>query len=66
MTVVVVYYFTSWVTYGTEICASFAPEYKDTARDTSRALPSSSAFMLALFTFVFRTVQCGPHPVESL
>ncbi|MGJ8720278.1 MAG: APC family permease [Salinibacterium amurskyense] len=52
MTVVVVYYATAWVTYGTEICASFAPEYKDTARDTSKALLSSSAFMLALFTLV--------------
>ncbi|GAB3615930.1 amino acid permease [Okibacterium endophyticum] len=52
MTIVVVYYVTSWVTYGTEICASFAPEYKDTARDTSKALITSSAFMLALFTFV--------------
>lgn len=52
MTIVVVYYVTSWVTYGTEICASFAPEYKDTTRDTSKALLSSSAFMLALFTFV--------------
>lgn len=52
MTIVVVYYVTSWVTYGTEICASFAPEYKDTTHDTSKALLTSSAFMLALFTFV--------------
>ncbi len=52
MTIVVVYYVTAWVTYGTEICASFAPEYKDTTRDTSKALLTSSMFMLALFTFV--------------
>ncbi len=52
MTVVVIYYITSWTTYGTEICASFAPEYKDTARDTSKALMSSSIFMVALFTLV--------------
>lgn len=52
MTVVVIYYITSWTTYGTEICASFAPEYKDTPRDTSKALMSSSVFMVALFTLV--------------
>lgn len=52
MTIVVIYYITSWTTYGTEICASFAPEYKDTTRDTSKALMSSSVFMVALFTLV--------------
>lgn len=51
-TLVVIFYITSWTTYGTEICASFAPEYRDTARDTSKALMSSGAFMLALFSLV--------------
>lgn len=52
MTIVVIFYITSWTTYGTEICASFAPEYRDTTRDTSRALMSSSVFMFGLFTLV--------------
>jgi amino acid transporter len=51
-TLVVIFYVTSWTTYGTEICASFAPEYRDTPRDTSKALLSSGAFMLALFSLV--------------
>lgn len=51
-TLVVIFYVTSWTTYGTEICASFAPEYRDTVRDTTKALLSSSTFMLALFSLV--------------
>ena len=36
----------AWSDYGTEVCATFAPEYKDTRRDTHRALRSSAMFML--------------------
>ena len=35
-----------WSDYGTEACATFAPEYRDTKRDTSRALRSSAMFMV--------------------
>ena len=35
-----------WSAYGTEACATFAPEYQDTKRDTHRALRSSAMFML--------------------
>lgn len=51
-TLVVVYYVTSWATYATELCASFAPEYRDTVRDTWKALWSSSVLMIAVFLFV--------------
>ena len=37
-----------WSDYGTEACATFAPEYRDTKRDTSRALRSSAMFMLVV------------------
>lgn len=48
-TVVVVFYVTAWAAYGTEISASFAPEYKRTARDTARALRVSTVLMLVIF-----------------
>jgi amino acid transporter len=35
-----------WSDYGTESCATFAPEFRDTKRDTSRALRSSAMFMV--------------------
>jgi amino acid transporter len=35
-----------WSAYGTEACATFAPEYHDTRRDTHRALRSAAMFML--------------------
>lgn len=52
LTVVVMFYITAWVTYGSEICASFAPEYRDTIRDTAKALRRTSVFMLGLFFIV--------------
>lgn len=52
MTVVVWYYVTSWTTYGTEICASFAPEYRDTVGDTAKALRYTSMVSLVLFFVV--------------
>jgi len=38
-----------WSAYGVEACATFAPEYKDTAHDTSLALRSSAIFSLAVY-----------------
>jgi amino acid transporter len=34
------------------LCASFAPEYKDTTRDTSRALVATALAFIALYTLV--------------
>jgi amino acid transporter len=36
----------AWSAYGTEVNATFAPEYHDTKKDTHRALRSSAMFML--------------------
>lgn len=41
-----------WSGYATEMCATFAPEYKDVRRDTSRALKSSGAFALLVLTLL--------------
>jgi amino acid transporter len=38
-----------WSAYGIEVCASFAPEYHDTKRDTALALRSSAIFSLAVY-----------------
>jgi amino acid transporter len=35
-----------WSAYGTEVSATFAPEYQDTRRDTHRALRGGAMFML--------------------
>lgn len=51
-TLVVVFYTTAWATYGTEICATFAPEYKNTAKDTSRAMRYSALMVIAVFFIV--------------
>jgi amino acid transporter len=42
----------AWSAYGTEICATFAPEYQDTERDTAMALRSASIFALLVFTLL--------------
>ncbi len=41
-----------WTAYGVETCAAFAPEYKDTVRDTSLALRSSALFSLAVYSLL--------------
>lgn len=51
-TVVVVFYVTAWAVYAAEIVASFAPEYKNTASDTSKAMTRISLFMIVLFVVV--------------
>ena len=44
---IVYLYVMAWTAYGTEIAATFTPEYKDQRRDTSRALLSSGLITLA-------------------
>lgn len=41
-----------WSAYGIEVCASFAPEYHDTKRDTALALRSTAMFSLLVFTLL--------------
>jgi amino acid transporter len=41
-----------WSGYATEICATFAPEYKDTRRDTFMALRTSGVLTLAVLTLL--------------
>lgn len=53
---VVWFYVTAWTIYGTGMCATFAPEYKDPVRDTAKALKSSAMFMLALYFVIPLTV----------
>ena len=38
-----------WSAYGVEVCASFAPEYKNTKRDTALALRTAATFSLLVF-----------------
>ncbi|MGQ4596410.1 amino acid permease [Nocardia sp. R6R-6] len=45
-------YVSAWAIYGSELCAVFAPEYRDTTRDTSRALNSIALFMVGAYTIV--------------
>jgi amino acid transporter len=51
-TIVVWIYVSAWAVYGSELCAVFAPEYRDTSRDTSRALNSIALFMVGAYTIV--------------
>jgi amino acid transporter len=41
-----------WSGYATEICATFAPEYKDTRRDTAKALRVAGILTLAILTLL--------------
>lgn len=52
LTMLVWMYAAAWATYSTEMCATFAPEYKDERRDTSRALRYSALVVLAVFTII--------------
>jgi amino acid transporter len=45
-------YLMGWSAYGVETAATFAPEYKDTVRDTSLALRSAALFSLAVYALL--------------
>src|SRR6185295_15840666 len=38
-----------WSAWGVDVCATFAPEYQDTARDTKRALRSAALFSMVVY-----------------
>lgn len=54
-TAIVWLYIMGWSAYGVEAAATFAPEYKDTVRDTTLALRSAALFSL----FVYITLPLG-------
>lgn len=41
-----------WTAYGSELCATFSPEYRDQRRDTTRALHSAAIFILLVAVLV--------------
>jgi amino acid transporter len=41
-----------WTVYGTEVCATIAPEYRDPKRDVSKALTASAALTLVVAVLV--------------
>jgi amino acid transporter len=51
-TAIVWMYLAGWTVYGSELCATFAPEYRDTTRDTPKALVSAAVFLLAVYSLV--------------
>jgi amino acid transporter len=45
-------YFMGWSAYGFEACATVAPEYRDTATDTPKALRSAAAFSVFVYALL--------------
>ena len=45
-------YVMGWTSFGVETCATFAPEYRDPVRDTSRALRAGALFSLVVFALL--------------
>jgi amino acid transporter len=50
--VIVWLYFMCWSSYGMEVVATFAPEYHDTERDTTKALRSAALFGIAVYALL--------------
>src|SRR5215471_8110557 len=48
-TAMVYLFLMGWSAYAAEVCATFAPEYHDTKRDTTIALRSAGVFTLAVY-----------------
>ena len=45
-------YFMGWSAYGFEACATVAPEYRDTAKDTPKALRSAAVFSVFVYALL--------------
>jgi amino acid transporter len=45
-------YFMGWSSYGFEACATIAPEYRDTTRDTAKALRASAMFSVLVYALL--------------
>jgi amino acid transporter len=50
--IIVWLYLNGWSAYGVEVCATFAPEYHNPARDTAIALRRSAIFSLAVYALL--------------
>jgi amino acid transporter len=50
--VIVWLYFMCWSSYGMEVVATFAPEYHDTEKDTTKALRSAALFGIAVYALL--------------
>ncbi|WP_442916284.1 APC family permease [Leucobacter sp. M11] len=50
--IVVWFYITAWTTYGTEVTASFTAEYREPARDASKALRRSGLMIMGIYFLV--------------
>jgi amino acid transporter len=50
--VIVWLYVMCWSSYGMECCATFAPEYKDTVRDTPKALRAAALFGVLVYSLL--------------
>lgn len=45
-------YIMAWTTLGIEVCATFAPEYRDSVKDTARAIKAAVLFCMGVFFLV--------------
>ncbi|PQZ94781.1 amino acid permease [Arthrobacter sp. MYb227] len=45
-------YIMAWTTFGIEVCATFAPEYKDSVKDTTRAIKAAVLFCMGVFFLI--------------
>ncbi|MCC4306736.1 MULTISPECIES: APC family permease [Rhodococcus] len=50
--VIVWLYLGAWSIYGSELCASFAPEYRNPAVDTARAMKTIALILIGLYALV--------------
>src|SRR5205814_7474394 len=50
--VIVWLYVMCWSSYGMECCATFAPEYRDTERDTAMALRAAALFGVLVYSLL--------------
>lgn len=45
-------YIMAWTTFGIEVCATFAPEYRDSVKDTTKAIKAAVLFCLGVFFLI--------------
>ena len=54
-----------WSAWGVDVCATFAPEYKDTVRDTRLALRSAALFSMVVYILLPIGLVGGAGPRSS-
>ena len=45
-------YIMAWTTFGIEVCATFAPEYRDSVKDTTKAIKAAVLFCMGVFFLI--------------